>query len=171
MIIKFLNPKYWSIIFGIIAFVYFINDGIKKETNASETELKTINGCLKDYKFINNSGSRGQGNDYSIWLDNYKNPFQISADFLKVFQRRNFLLNTSIGDSVILTIPNKQIDRLNSAESVTLMSIKSKGKVYLNEFNTLEIEKHNADSKGEFLLAFIFLIGGLAKYWYNERNN
>ena len=167
MIIKFLHPKYWSIILGIGAFIYFIHDGIAKETTISKAELTTISGCLKDYKFINNSGSKGQGRDYSIWLDNYKNPFQISADFLKVFQRENFLLNTNMGDSVIVTFPKKQIDRLNSAECVTLMSIQSKGKVYLSENDTLEIEKHNGDSKGEFLLAFTILIAGLAKYWYN----
>ena len=162
---KYLTEEHFALAFGIIAFIYFLYNGLTREKIESKDDLTEIQGKFLDYSFKDNTGRKRQGHEYYIWIDTYKNAFQIKADYLGIFRGSEFITTVRRGDDIKFTIPKFLTEKLNSDENVFVTSIKVKRSTYLNEEKTLEIEKGIASSYAEFFLAGGFLIVGLVVYF------
>ncbi len=160
---KYLNEGYFGLICGIVALVYFSYQGLTKEKIKSEDDLAEVQGNFLKYSFKDNTGRR-QGHQYYIWIDGYRNAFQIKADYLGIFKGIEFITTVRRGDNVQFTIPKFQANKLNSDENVFVTSIKVKRSTYLSMEKTLEMEKGIASSYADFFLAGGFFIVGLVVY-------
>jgi len=161
---KYLTEGHFGLLFGVIAFIYFLYAGLTREKIESVDDLIEVQGNFLNYSFKDNTGHKRQGHQYYIWIDSYKNAFQIPADYLGVFKGIEFTTTVRRGDNVQFTIPKFHTNRLNSDENVFVTSIKVKRSTYLSKDKTLEIEKRNNASYTDFFLAGLFLIVGLVVY-------
>lgn len=160
--------KYIGLLFGIIGFIYFSYTGVTREKIESENDLTEIKGTFSTYSFKDRTGSRKQGRQYYIWLENYQNAFQIKADYLGGFDKNLFVSSIKKGDDIKITFPKAHLDRLNSEENVMITSIKANRKIYLSQDDTLKKEEDLASSNMDYYLAFGFLIVGGIKYMMDK---
>jgi hypothetical protein len=161
---KYLHEKYFGLLMGVIAFIYFSYQGLTREKIESENDLTEVTGKLLRYSFKDNTGHKRQGHQYYIWIDGYQNAFQVKADYLGVFKGMEFMTTVRPGDNIIFTIPKYQVKKLNSDDNVIVTSIRVRRTTYLRKDNVLEIENGISTSYAEFLLAGFFLIIGLIVY-------
>lgn len=161
---KYLTEGHFGLLFGVIAFIYFLYTGLTKEKIDSENDLTEVRGKFSNYSFKDNTGHKRQGHQYYIWIDRYQNAFQIKANYLSVFKGVEFITTVRPGDDIQFTIPKFQANKLNSDENVFVTSIKVKRAIYLSKDKTLEIEKGIASSYDDFFLAGLFLTVGLVVY-------
>ena len=161
---KYLTEGHFGLLFGVIAFFYFLYTGLTREKIKSEDDLTEVHGKFSDYSFKDNAGHKRQGHEYYIWIDGYQNAFQIKADYLGIFKGIEFITTVRRGDDIQFTIPKFLTNKLNSDENVFVTSIKVKRTTYLSKDKTLEIEKGVASSYADFFLAGGFLIVGLVVY-------
>lgn len=161
---NYLNEGFFGLLFGIVAFVYFSYQGLAREKIESEEDLVLVHGSFMNYSFKDNTGYRRQGHQYYIWIDSYRNAFQIKADYLGIFKGVEFMTTVRQGDIIQFTIPKFQTIKLNSDKNVFVTSIKVKRSTYLSKSETLEIERGLATSYADFFLAGGFLIVGLVVY-------
>jgi len=161
---KYLTEGHFGLLFGVTAFIYFLYIGLTREKIESENDLTEVHGKFSNYSFKDNTGNKRQGHQYYIWIDSYRNTFQIKADYLKIFNGVEFITTVRRGDDIKFTIPKFQTNKLNSDENVFVTSIKVKRTTYLSKDKTLQMEKEIASSYLEFFLAGGFLIVGLVVY-------
>jgi hypothetical protein len=162
---KHFSEKHFGLLFGIIAFMYFSYQGLTREKIESKDDLTEVQGKFLNYSFKDDVGYKRQGHQYYIWIDNYRNPFQVKADYLGIFKGAEFLKTVKQGDNIKFTIPKFQINKLNTNKSVFVTSVTVKRSTYLSKEETFEIEKGVATLYGDFLLAFGFLLVGLVVYF------
>lgn len=161
---RYLTEGHFGLLFGLTAFFYFLYTGLTREKIESENDLIEVQGRFLNYSFKDNIGYKRQGHQYYIWIDGYKNAFQIKADYLRIFKGVEFITTVRRGDNVQFTIPKFQTDKLNTEQNVFVTSIKVKRSTYLSKDKTLEIERGIASSYADFFLAGGFLIVGLVVY-------
>jgi hypothetical protein len=157
---KYLQSKYLKLFVCIGFSSYFIILFFTREKIESLNDLMKISGLLESYTFNDRTGFKQMGHQYYIKLDRYSNLFQIKADYLNYFNSTDFKTTVQTGDSVVLSIPKKQADKLNSLNIVTATSIKVKNKTYLSEIDVIAAEA----SDGLLFGAGLFLILGIVLY-------
>ena len=162
---KYLTERHFGLAFGVMAFIYFLYTGLTRDKIQSKEDLTEVQGKFLNYSFKDNTGYKRQGHEYYIWIDTFKNAFQIKADYLGIFKGIDFISNVRRGDNVEFTIPKFQTDKLKTDENVFVTSIKVKRSTYLSKDETLEIEKGIASSYTDFFLAGGFLVVGLVVYF------
>jgi hypothetical protein len=167
---KYLNEAHFGLLVGLCAFIYFLYTGLTKEKITSGNNLTEIKGIYQRHSFKDNSGFKNFTNQYYIWTANYKNAFQIKANYLRLFNADEFATNIKVGDSITFTIPKTLIDKLNSEGNVFVTSIETKGTTYIDKNKVLEYEKHWADKNTDYFFAFAFLIVGLVVYFKRRKN-
>jgi hypothetical protein len=161
---KYLTEGHFGLLLGIVAFIYFLSHGLTREKIESEADLMEVQGSFIRYSFKDNTSYRRSTHEYYIWIEGYRNAFQIKADYLAIFKYPKFITTVRRGDNVQFTIPRFLADKLNSDENVFVTSIKVKRSIYLNMNETLKVEKGILASYGEFFLAGMFLVVGLVVY-------
>jgi hypothetical protein len=161
---RYLTEGYFGLLFGVIAFVYFLYTELTRVKIESEGDLTEVHGKFLNYSFKDNTGYKRQGHEYYIWIDSYQNAFQIKADYLGIFKGAEFITTVRPKDKIQFTIPKFQTNKLNTDENVLVTSIKVNRSTYLSKDKTLEIEKRIASSYTDFVLAGLFLIVGLVVY-------
>ncbi|ALJ00697.1 hypothetical protein [Rufibacter tibetensis] len=161
---RFLNEGHLALLVGISAFTYFLYIGLNRESITSPKDLVEIEGAYEKHSFKDNTGFKNFTHEYYIWTDNHRNTFQIKADYLNIFNRKNFLSNINLGDKIKFTIPSKSVESLDSKKNIQVTSIEVEGNTYLDKNKVLEIERDIASSKDDYFIGAGFLIAGLFGY-------
>ena len=161
---RYLNEGCVGLVFGIAAFCYFVFTGLTREKITSDKDLIEIEGHYTTHSFKDNKGFQNFTHQYYIWTDNYKNAFQVKADYLRIFNRKAFLTKVNQGDKVKFTIPKKLIGSLNTEKDIIVTSIVVEGSTYLDLDETLEMERNLTTSKSDYFIGTGFLIAGLFVY-------
>ncbi|GAA4425328.1 hypothetical protein GCM10023188_06160 [Pontibacter saemangeumensis] len=161
---RFLNEGHLALLFGLTAFTYFLYIGLTKESITSPKDLVEIEGTYEKHSFKDNTGFKNFTHEYYIWTDNHRNTFQVKADYLHIFNRKDFLSNVNQGDKIKFTIPSKSVKSLDSEKNIHVTSVEVEGKTYLDKNRVLEIEKKIASSNEDYFIGAGFLIIGLFGY-------
>lgn len=167
---KYLNEGHLGLLFGFLAFIYFLYTGLTRDKINTDNDLTEIKGTYLRYSFKDNTGFRNFTHQYYIWIKEYSNAFQIKADYLRIFDRQEFTTNIRLGDSLNLTIPKRLYETLNSGNKVLVTSIEKQGKIYLNKNEVLEIENDLATSKSDYYLGTMYFVAGLFLYFKRRLN-
>ena len=160
-----MNYAHFGLLIGLCAFIYFLYIGLTKEKIASSNDLTEIKGIYLRHSFKDNTGFQNYTHQYYIWTTNYTNVFQIKADYLKIFNAREFATKIKVGDDVTFTLPTKLCEKLNSDNNIFITSIEANGTTYLDKNKVLDLEKKSAYDNFDFFIAFVFLIAGLFAYF------
>ncbi len=161
---KYLSEKYFALVMGITAFLYYSYAGLTRERIESEDDLTEIQGKFVKYSFKDRTGYKRIGHQYYIWIEGYINAFQVKADYLRIFKARAFASQVAQGDILRFTIPKTHLDRLDTDNNVFVTSIGKRRIVYLDQDEVIKIENELASSYGDFILAGGFLIVGLVVF-------
>lgn len=162
---KYLTEGNFGLFFGIAAFSYFLCTGLTREKLTSEKDLVEIEGNYLKHSFKDNKGFKNFTHEYYIWTDNYKNAFQVTADYLILFNRKDFLAKVNQGNNVKFTIPKNLIGKLNLEENVFVTSIVVEGSTYLDSQEVLERERKLATSNADYYIGTGCLMAGLFVYF------
>ncbi|AHM59256.1 hypothetical protein D770_04945 [Flammeovirgaceae bacterium 311] len=158
---KFINEGFHYLLFGVAGFVFFIYTAQTKEKVTSVRDLVEVEGNYVGHSFKYNKEFKNFTHQYYIWTGNYKNAFQVKADYRGIFNKKEFALKVNHGTRVKFTIPNRLVGSLNSEKNIVVTSIVAEGNTYLDINEVLEIEKRNASSKSEYILSAVILVAGL----------
>ena len=150
------NRDYSGLVLGIIISICFVYSGITKEKIESSKDLTSINGKFVKASFLD----KGAVRQYYFWIDGYRNAFQISAEYLKIFNKNEFIVKLSPGDEMMVTIPKRLYTALDTDEILFVTSIQVGKVMYLDKDKVLKIEKKLAASNTEFYAAGVSLILG-----------
>ena len=125
-----------------------------------------INAKLNNFSFIEQRDFRRHTYTYYLYLDSYKNKFQIIADFVDYFKKDYFERTIKIGDSIRIYVSRQDLSKINSQQKIKLFGIYKQNETYLDCDNT--IYQYN----GKFTLygGLIFLIAGIIIIYYNRNN-
>jgi hypothetical protein len=162
---KYLNEGHLGLSFGVAAFIYFIYTGLTRDKIKSDDDLVKISGTYLTHSFKDNTGFKNFTHQYYFWTVEYSNPFQISAGYLRLFNKKDFITNIGHGDVLVLSIPKRLEEKLNSEDNVFVTSIESNGKTYLNKNEVLEIERDLSTSNSDYYFGTLYLACGLFVYF------
>jgi hypothetical protein len=129
-----------------------------KQKVKDANDLIAINGQITSYSFVDRSRHRY----FVIRLLEYPAIFQIPADFIESFLKTRFQSDLKKGDSLWVSIPKKNENKLSSNEHLFIFSARAKTTTYLNEQDTLRI--YNGYFK-IFMSLLFFLIGSALIIW------
>jgi len=166
---KYFNIGNLGLFFVFGPFTYLLFTGLTREKLASNKDLIEIKGTYLRHSFKDKTSYKNLSHEYYFWIKNYENTFQIKADYLRVFNKQDFLTNVKNGDYLILTIPKRLKEKLNSEDIIFVTSIEINRLAYLDKNKVLEIEKTLAESHDDYFLAIIYLIVGLFIYFRNRK--
>lgn len=120
-----------------------------------------IEGHVVQYSFQEKPGHRATLKQYYIWLDNYPCTFQIKADFLPFFNKKQFESEIKNGDNLKLTIPKELDDQLfDSGTHIFILSASINSTNYLSLADTIPKENSNLD----IYAGLFFIAGGMVYY-------
>jgi hypothetical protein len=164
---KYLNEGVLGLIFGIVAFIYFIYTGLTREKIMSDADLVETRMPYLRHSFVDNEGFKNFTHKYYIWTKHGKRPFKVKADYLGIFKKEDFTKTIQEGDTITFTIPKEQLRlrRFRSDDHYFVTSIESKGTVYLDKDEVLKIETKLAASNADYYIGTMFLVGGLFIYF------
>lgn len=158
------NRDYLGLAFGIIMCIFFLYSGITKEKIESPNDLTQIKGTFSKYSFQDGTGYKRQGREYYFWMGSYGNAFQISAEYLGIFDEDEFMVKLRPGDEMTITIPKRLYGAVDTDEIIFVTSIQVGKDTYLDKDKVLKIEKKLADSNTEFYAAGVALILGFVLF-------
>lgn len=149
---------------AILAFCYFVYQGVNREFIHSEDDLLSVEGRYTDHTFLDNTGFKNMGREYYIWIEGYSNRFQIPANYLSVFQKSLFELKVKEGNEISISFAKTQNDNINSTNDVFLTSVRVNGFTFLNKNDVLNIEDKLSASNSDFYLGLMYLVVGLIAF-------
>ncbi|MEQ9219873.1 MAG: hypothetical protein RLO17_17595 [Cyclobacteriaceae bacterium] len=149
--------------------VYFIVEHLTHERPISTADLIDLNGKVSHYSFQDYTGWKKMGKQYYVYLDEYPNKFQISANYLGFFNKARFELNFKSGERIKLTIPKYQEHLIGTEDAVFLTSFSINGSQYLSKKETLEFEKESESSNSDYILGTVFIALGTLEYFFNDK--
>ena len=161
---RYIDKGYIPLIMGVAISLFFLYDGLTKEKITSSKDLFEIEGNYSKHSFKDNKGFRNFTHQYYIWTDNYKNAFQIPADYLRLFNKKEFASKVKQGAKLKLTIPTRLVKSLNSEKNIIITSLVIEGSTYLNVNEILKIEKKSATSNTEYYFGIASMIAGILGY-------
>jgi hypothetical protein len=162
---KYLNEGHLGLSVGVIAFIYFISTGLTREKITSDKDLIELKGKYVRHSFTDNEGFQNFTYQYYIWTENQTSTFQVKAEYLRIFKKADFIKEVNPRDTIVFTIPKRQLEKLSTADNVVVTSIESQGQIYLNKNETLGIEKELAKSNTDYYIGTGLLIAGLFAYF------
>jgi hypothetical protein len=162
---RHLNKGFLELIFGVVAFTYFIYTGLTREKITSDLDFVEIRSPYLRHSFVDNEGFKNSTHQYYIWTKNQKLSFQVKADYLKIFKKAEFTKTLVQGDIIAFTVPKRQLEKSGTDEHYLVTSIESKGAVYLDKAEVLKIERKLATSNADYYIGTMFLVGGLFVYF------
>jgi len=162
---KYLNEGHFGLVLGTTAFIYFLYTGLTRDKITSDNDLVEVKGKYLRHSFKDVIEYKNSSHQYYIWTEEYSNAFQVKADYLGIFNGRDFITKIKRGDEVIFTIPKRLINKLNSADNVFVTSIQINRRTYLNKNETLDIERHLATSNADYYIGTMYLVVGLFVYF------
>ena len=158
---KYFNEGNIILTLGILAFCYFVYQGVNRDFIKSEQDLIRVEGRYTHHTFLDNTGFKNMGREYYIWIEGFSNRFQVPANYLSVFQKALFEQKVKKGDKISIGYAKTQNDKINSTEDVFLTSIRVNGFTYLNKNEVLKIEDELSNSNSDFYIGLMYLAMGL----------
>jgi len=126
-----------------------------------KSHLFFIEDTFKDYKWTR----AGRGSLLTFRLQNYRDNFQIAADFYSILKRKEFK-NISYGDTIIISIPKAHKEYLNTGKRrLRVFSVEGRHDVYLS-YNR-SIKRYNSPLL--IIGAAFFLLLGIGLLYYRSK--
>jgi hypothetical protein len=150
----------------LISGLVFLGHYILKDKINSKSELIEINAKLNNFSFIEKRHLNHHIYTYYLYLDNYKNKFQIIADFADYFKKDYFERSIKIGDSIRIYVSRKDFSKINSQQKIKLFGIYKQNETYLDCDSTI----YQYNGKLALYGGLIFLIASMIIIYYNRNN-
>ena len=166
---RFLTNSYIRALFLIGMGIYFIVEHELRERPQSSEDLIDLSGTINSYSFEDNTGWRKNGRRYYISLDDYTNKFQISANYLRFFDKAKFERNVEKGNRVKISIPEYQKHLIGTEEVILINSLTVNGFRYLSKQESIQFEKASAESNSDYILATVFISVGIMVFIFHDR--
>ena len=141
-------------IFIILVGLFFIGHDMYKDKVSSTSDVKEINGTVRNYSFVENRGLKNHTYSYYIYLNEYVNSFQVTADFVDWFDKTKFEQSVKQGDSLKIFISRYDYTKIGSIDKAVAFGIYSQTKEFMNTKNV--IREYNSETVFVFGLVFIF---------------
>jgi len=125
-----------SIILVIVGLIFLGHYLLKDKVN-SKSDLVDITTKLRDFSFDEYKGYRNHTYSYYLYLDRYRNNFQIIADYVDYFNKDYFERTLKIGDSLRIFISRNDFANIQDNEKIKVFGIYSKNFVYLDCDNSI----------------------------------
>ncbi len=152
-----------SIILVIIGLIFLGHYLLKDKVN-SKSDLFDITTKLRDFSFDEYNGNRNHTYSYYLYLDGYRNNFQIIADFVDYFNKDYFERTIKVGDSIRIFISRNDFANIQNNDKIKVFGIYSKNSVYLHCDNS--IDQYN--SRLTLYGGLIFVVVGLILFYTNK---
>lgn len=155
--------KYTAVVVCVlIALLVFYSEYDKIQIK-NEDDLTTISGTLINYSFLDNLSKNGK--HYTLNLAEYDNNFQIFADHIQLFKKKEFKKMVSIGSSISIKIPREHMGLLNlSDERIMIAGIRVSDIEYLNPQQVILKEKDVSGYLAGFGLLLVAFLAFVVKY-------
>lgn len=161
---KYLNEGVLGFIIGVVAFPYFIYSGLTREKITSDEDLVEIRTSYLRHSFVDNEGFKNFTHQYYIWTENQKLSFQVKPDYLRIFNKADFIKTVVQGDTLTFTVPKGQLNKSGTDDHYFVTSIESEGTIYLDKNEVLRIERKSSSSNSDYYIGTMFLVVGLFVY-------
>ena len=149
--------------FSVLVGGWFLYSTITKDKVASPADLLSVEGTLSKYSFTNAERGRKQ---YYVWLDEYSSTFQIPADFLSFFDKRNFEANAIVRQALSLKISRFDEKKLKEPNSkLFIYDLQQESYKFLNGEATLRQE----NSPLFYYAGTGFILAGIGYYFFRKR--
>lgn len=158
---KYFNEGNIILTLGILAFCYFVYQGVNRDFANSKEDLIDVESRYIRHTFLDNTGFKNMGREYYIWIEGFSNRFQVPANYLRVFQKALFEQKVKKGDIISISYAKFQNDKINSTEDVFVTSVIVNGFTYLNKNEVLKIEDELSNSNADFYIGLMYLAVGL----------
>jgi hypothetical protein len=155
---------FWKLIFSGPTFAmvcglvlvghYFLEDKVKLKSDLIE-----ISSSLKDFSFSEYKGIKNHLFSYYLYLNSYKNNFQLVADFVNYFDKNKFEKTVMIGDTLKIEISRKKFSKINQNTKIEIFGIYKNNITYLDCEDT--IHQYNSRSDFEFYFGIIVTLIGM----------
>jgi hypothetical protein len=152
------STLFWIGFMSIVAAIVFLWTSITQPSVNSTSDIYLISGELGNYSF--RDGFRGS-KVYTFQLENFRNSFQISADFVNDFYRSKFQ-QLQGNEILIVGIAKQDSHLLNTSGTIRVFHINSPDKTYLELKDT--IQTHN--SKFAWFASAAFFIVGVTSIYF-----
>ena len=150
-------------IFIVFVGLFFIGHDLYKDKVNSTSDLKEINGTIQNYSFVENRGLKNHTYNYYIYLNEYLNGFQISADFVDWFDRTKFEQSLKQGDSLKVFISKYDYAKIGSIEKAVAFGIYSPTNEFMNTENV--IREYNSETV--FVFGLVFIATGMILLYFD----
>jgi hypothetical protein len=148
-IAKFFNKKLGVAIFFLTIGFTFLIIFITKDKVYSKSDLIEISASLRNYSFTEFEGYRNHTYSYYLYLDGYRNTFQIIADFVDYFDNSKFEQIMKPGDLTNVEITRKDFEKLRNQKKIKVFGLSAKNEIFLSPKDS--IRQYNSQ-----LLLFVF---------------
>ena len=147
-----------------VSLVFLFHQYQKPKVN-NVNNLMFIEGIIKDYSFKYKPGGRAISRDFHIWIQGYDCRFQIPADYISYFDKRKFEKKLKVGDSIKISIPNENKEKLRENKNIILMSIDSKSNNYMSYQDTIA----EVNTYYDIYAAIFFFAFGYGIYIFDKK--
>ena len=165
LIVIFKDKKLFISTTFVLIGLFFCGFYLFKDKVNAKSDLIEVNAKLNNFYF-HRYGIRNDHYRYYLYFDDYKNKFQIIADFRDFFDKDSFERIVQIGDTLRIFIPRNDFKNLKNQEKVKLFGVYGKGKTFL-DWNE-SIDKYNSGWTLVYGLIFI-IVSGLIFYYNSEK--
>ncbi len=149
--------------------IYFIIEHLTHERPLSTADLVDLNGKVSHYSFQDKTGWKKMGKQYYVFLDEFPNKFQISANYLRFFNKSLFEQSFKPGNRIKLSIPKYQEHLVGTEEPIFLTSFSISGHEYLSKKETLEFETASESSNSDYILGTVCMTLGIVVFFFHDR--
>lgn len=162
--IIFKDRKLFVSIILVIVGLIFLGHYLLKDKVNSKSDLVDITTKLRDFSFDEYKGYRNHTYSYYLYLDGYRNNFQIIADFVDYFNKDYFERTIKVGDSIRIFISRNDFVNIQNYEKIKVFGIYSKNSVYLDCDNSI----YQYNSGLTLYGGLLFVAVGLILFYTNK---
>lgn len=149
----------------IVVGLFFTGVPLFMDKVHSKSDLVEISATLRNCSFDEHRGPRYHTYLYYLYLNNYPNTFQISADFVPYFDKDYFEKTVQSGDTLHVFISRHDYAAIDYQEKVKLFGIYKDNTTYYLNCDQV-IQKYNDGLQLYGGLIFIFV--GLLLFYFNK---
>lgn len=168
---KFFTDRNMRTLLLTVVGIYFIVEHSISERPMSTSDLVDLEGTISHYSFEDNTGSRGAGRQYYIYLNEYPTTFQIKADYLRFFDKSAFENNFITGQGFKGSIYKNQEHLIGTEETIFLTSLSVHTVEYLSKTEAIGQEANMAESNSSYYLGIFCIILGILSFIFYGRIN
>ena len=169
---KLVDKNYYafSTLAFLISIIILVTNFLKNDI-LNSSELYETSGLVEKYNY---KPSNNQKYTYLIKLSEFKSDFMIPANYLSIFRKSDFEKYINSDKKIKVLINKNDIKNLNKNLKILLHGIKNNNQIFLNENNSLEINKKLKEKN--LLISLCFVICGILyfiirKYFWTPKKH